>query len=164
MKSIFLVLVLCAVGTLLSVNVAVWAQGDAPCNDSFCKCLSDHSCSVPDCQTDCASTSFTVPCTGVYTFVAKVICTNTDDHCYDCYSCLKVTDGINDYQCHTNDCWNQRCEQKCSNAYTLYEGVQYTMTVCLGFCPNHSSCDACGQSCTAWGCVYRNVITECVPF
>ena len=155
MKYVFLA------GMVFVMNAAVWGQGEGPCPQPFCKCLSDVNCAGSECATGCQTTTFTVPCSGEYTFVAKVICSNSNEPCELCFACLVVSGRTGGGNCHTSNCGIGICVE--SQPYTLYSGVEYTMSVCLGYCTGQQGCGSCGTSCKAYGCVYRNVTYECVP-
>ena len=156
---------------LLVLSSCGFAQ-DAPCNDSFCFCVGDVGCAYGECTQfppdSCTSSTLTVPCTASYKIVAKVICANPNDPCANCESCMYIypTDDPDNIvsRCHTNGCPTGNCTFSCNVA--LSADVNYTMAVCLVVCPGHTppwTCNDCGTLCKAYGCVYRNVITECVP-
>lgn len=113
--------------------------------------------------------TFTVPCTASYKFVAKVICSNPADPCTSCESCVYVYPTADPGNvlgwCHTTHCDQGECATVCTNV-VLTAGVNYTLSVCLVPCPGWippRTCDDCRESCKAYGCVYRNVTYECVP-
>ena len=158
----------------IAVSICCYAQGDAPCNDSFCFCVGDVGCVPGECTAlppdGSTSGTFTVPCTASYKFVAKTICTGGTAGCSHCQSCVYIyaTADPNTilYRCHTVNCATGSCVYQCTPDIALTAGVNYTMSVCLVVCPGHNppwTCDDCGTSCKAYGCVYRNVITQCVP-
>ncbi len=152
----------------LAISMCCFAQGDAPCNDSFCFCVGDVVCESGECTqfppAGCTTSTFTVPCTAKYKFVAKVICSSPTDPCENCESCVYIypTADPNNIvgRCHTTRCDLGDCAYTCSVVLTA--SVNYTLAVCLVPCPN-STCDDCHDSCKAYGCVYRNVTYECVP-
>jgi hypothetical protein len=164
-----LIVLACVLASAIGV---VFAQGDAPCNDSFCFCVSDAGCASGECTflpLDSSTASrFTVPCTASYKFVSKVICSNGIGECTHCESCVYIypTSDPNNilYRCHTVNCATGSCAYQCTPDVSLTAGVSYTMSVCLVVCPGMGwTCDDCGASCTAYGCLYRNVTYECVP-
>lgn len=151
----------------LSFSGAFAQGGGGTC--SYCFCVSDAGCVSWDCQTNpvpagCTSQSFTAPCSGVYHFVSKVVCTGASacDDCSVCVNLFKASDpstsiaDIHNSHCDWGECyWN--------STVSLSGGTEYIMRVCLTHCPN-SNCGECGADCKGYGCVYRNVTTECVPF
>jgi hypothetical protein len=142
---------------------------DAPCTGScsFCFCASDVTCNSSDCGNPggCTfSNVFSVPCTSTYRLVSKVICTGAS-RCRDCSVCVDVflasdlTHSLG--ECHNSDClWGGGCAYGCS--VCLHPNTDYVMRVCLIPCPTHG-CGECAQDCKGYGCVYQNVIYECVP-
>jgi hypothetical protein len=132
---------------------------------TYCLCVKDESCAQGGMcggPTGCETQNFTVPCTADYHFVSQVICSSGDD-CADCQACVIINEnGQVIANCHNTHCSDL---QRCSDSYkiTLRQGHQYTLEVCLGTCLEGRPCTDCGGSCVAYGCVYRNVPTPCVP-
>lgn len=151
----------------LTLNSNMFAQGsdddgvggtDESC--PLCVCLSDNSCSAnADCDggspLNCTTTTFTVPCSKVYTIHAWVDCTS--GACYKCQSCVTIKNGVTTLiNCHNGLCDMQDCDDLCSQY--LEVGITYTLIVCKVYCPVAQSCTNCASTCTAHGCVYRDVI------
>ena len=161
---------------LLFTVLCVWcglcfAQGEGPCNDSFCLTVSDIGCDPAGCTefppNGSTSQTFTVPCDGNYNFVAKLICQSGSNPCGNCNTCVWVyptSDPRNVIgRIHTVNCNTGGCSFQDPNGLPLSEGVNYTMAVCLTPCPNYSCSECSGASCTAYGCIWLNITTECCP-
>jgi hypothetical protein len=157
---------LLAASLLLPTRPPAEAGGGGGGSCTFCLCVKDVTCSNCDCAapTGCESRIFTVPCSGTYHLVSKVKCDNQQHDCSACQACVEVWQpgGVSPIGgCHNTHCDYGDCDWMCS--VDLRYGVTYELRVCLTYCPNMGNCASCGSSCTAYGCVYRDVITECVP-
>lgn len=135
---------------------------------TFCLCVSDQSCTDGDCgnPTGCEVQTFTAPCTGEYQFRSKVICTGAADRCYNCQSCTNIyvhSTGQFVAGCHNSHCDFNVCEYPCTA--NLTKGKVYRLEVCKRVCVPGLTClqANCSATCKAYGCVYRNVSTPCVP-
>lgn len=127
----------------------------------LCVCQTDNTCSIiTDCTspTNCTSTTFTVPCTALYTLRSKVECTGANDKCYRCQSCVNIFNGVTYLaNIHNSNCDSQDCDSE--TTVTLYPNITYTLYVCKGLCSGQDQCDKCLSTCTASGCVYKDVVS-----
>ena len=159
---------LCALLLLtLTLSVVSWCQPVDGGSCSYCFCVGDVTCNGSDCANPggCTSQSFTPPCSGTYQFRSKVICPGGSSctHCSACIDVFTAADPLHSIGgCHNSHCDLGQCEEPCT--INLIGGTAYVLRVCLLPCPgNLSTCRECGADCKGYGCVYRNIITPCVP-
>lgn len=140
----------------------VFAQTDDPgCNLQVT--LSDATCNVDQTNcgttTGCATTTFTVVCTGLYYLKGWTSCTGTNcAHCAVCVSVIKSTGGTLNSCSTINQCDQGTCCNVCT--YTLTPG-SYTMYVCKFPCNEVDEEPCCDEQygCTAWGTVSSNSLS-----
>lgn len=135
-------------------------------NCSFCICGSSSDCTESDdclSTTGCSITPFTVPCDGFYQFEAKVICQDESDRCNDCLACANIyrSDGAYVANEHNTGCDGGSCSHR--GTVHLKANQSYNLYVCLAVCNPNQSCEACGESCKACGCIWKNISTPCSP-
>lgn len=147
----------------LAVFLCLGAKVFSQCN--FCISKTDVTCSgtyEDDCAatlTNCSETSpFSVPCTGNYTFGAKITgCTGGNCSCTSCVHI--VVNGTNVILASVESgCSNQFCQL--TTQVMLSTGGWYRLIVCKRPCDIGETCNDCDAHCTATGWVTYNA-TSC---
>lgn len=153
---------LLAIWVFLTLASQSWAQSQC----TYCFCAKDLTCSSADCSAPagCENATFTPPCSGNYYFESKVVCTGSTDHCALCQSCVTIfvnSTGQFVKEGHNTHCDNSECSYR-QQVY-LTGGTVYRMQVCKQTCQPYGLCTTCSATCTAYGCVWMNITTECAP-
>lgn len=152
--------------TMLAVFLCFASDPIQAGNCSFCLCGTSSDCTESDdClgSVGCDSTAFTVPCDGMYQFESKVKCFDEGDECARCQSCATIYFETGEYVANEH---NTHCDTgECSHRSTVHlkAGQHYILKVCLMTCDPFDDCSECGESCKAYGCIWRNTSTPCSP-
>jgi hypothetical protein len=136
-------LLLMAIGALLLVSFNAWAQhGNGADQCTFGVVVEDLTCNG---ATNCASTSFWVPCTkSNYCLTCRDLPSPGTSNCKVTATLTKTASGTVVATCFTWDqdgCWGEPGTQVCYIGLSADE--EYTLTVCFDACTG--SCLSCAN-------------------